>query len=90
MQRTKPTEFELTKAQRAALERINRKATSKQIHVQRAKIIMLADEGLNNQQIAERLEIYRNTARIWRERWAIEVETLAAVEAKSDEKELSK
>lgn len=88
MRGPKPTEIELTKGQRAELERIVRKANSKQLHVMRAKIILLADEGLNNQQIADRLEGHRETARRWRERWANEVETLAAIEAEADDKEL--
>ena len=70
-----PTQIELTTRQRAELERIVRKANSKQVHVTRAKIVLLADEGLNNQQIADRLEGHRETARRWRERWAIEAET---------------
>ena len=88
MRGPKPTPIELTNRQRAELERIVRKANNKQAHVTRAKIILLADEGLNNQQIADRLEGHRETARRWRERWAIAVETLAAVESEADDKEL--
>ena len=88
MRGTKPTEIKLTTCQRAELERITRKANSKQIHVTRARIVLLADNGLNNQQIADRLEGHRKTARKWRNRWANEVENLTAVEAEADEKEL--
>jgi putative transposase len=88
MRGPKPTPIELTNRQRAELERIVRKANSKQSDVTRAKIILLADDGLNNQQIADRLEGHRETARRWRERWAVEVGTLAAVEAEADDKEL--
>lgn len=90
MRGPKPTEIELTPCQRAELEGIIRKANSKQIHVTRAKIILLADDGLNNQQIADRLEGHRKTARKWRGRWATEVENLATVEAGSEDKELGK
>lgn len=90
MRGPKATQIELTNRQRAELEKIIRKANSKQIHVTRAKIIVLADEGMSNQQIADRLEGHRETARRWRDRWADEVETLAAVEAEADDKELGK
>jgi len=90
MRGPKAAQIELTKHQRTELERIIRKASSKQIHVTRAKIILLADEGLSNQQIADRLEGHRETARRWRDRWAAEVENLATVEAGSEDKELGK
>lgn len=90
MRGPKPTEIELTKRQHAELARIVRKANSKQVHVMRAKIILLAEEGLNNQQIANRLEGHRETVRKWRDRWADEAENLAAVEAEADDKELGK
>ena len=90
MRGPKAAQIELTKHQRTELERIIRKASSKQIHVTRAKIILLADEGLSNQQIADRLEGHRETARRWRNRWAAEVENLATVEAGSEDKELGK
>lgn len=88
MRGPKATQIELTSRQRAELEQIIRKANSKQIHVTRAKVILLADEGLSNQQIATRLESDRETARRWRDRWAVEVENLAVVEAEADDKEL--
>jgi putative transposase len=90
MRGPKATHIELTNRQRAELEQIIRKANSKQIHVTRAKIIILADKGLSNQQIADRLEGHRETARRWRDRWAAEVENLVAVEGEADDKELGK
>ena len=90
MRGPKPTEIELTEGQRTALARIVRKANSKQVYVKRARIILLAEDGLNNQQIANQLECHRETARRWRDRWADEAENLAAVEAKADDKELGK
>ena len=90
MRGPKATQIELTSRQRAELERIVRKANSKQIHVTRARIILLADKGFSNQQIADRLGGHRETTRRWRDRWAAEVENLAAVEAGSDDKELGK
>jgi putative transposase len=88
MRGPKATQIELTSRQRAELERIVRKANSKQMHVKRARIILLAEEGMSNQQIADRLEGHRDAVRKWRDRWAAEVENLVAVEAKADDKKL--
>jgi putative transposase len=90
MRGPKPTEIKLTKRQQAELARIVRKANSKQIHVMRAKIILLADDGLNNQQIANRLEGHRETVRKWQDRWVNEAENLVSVEAEATDKELGK
>ncbi len=90
MRGPKATHIELTKHQRKELERIIRKASSKQIHVTRAKIILLAAEGLSNQQIADRIEGHRGTARRWRDRWEADIENLATVEAGSADQELDK
>ena len=86
----KPTQTELTPRQRAELERITRKSNSKQAHVTRAKIVLLANEGLGNQEIADRLESHRETARKWRARWISETENLIAVEGDADDKALGK
>jgi putative transposase len=88
MRGPKASQIELTSRQRAELARIVRKANSKQVHVTRAKIILLADDGINNQEIAERLEGHRETVRKWRDRWANEAENLVSVETEADNKEL--
>ena len=88
MRGPKASQIELTSGQRAELARIVRKANSKQVHVTRAKIILLADDGINNQEIAERLEGHRETVRKWRDRWANEAENLVSVETEADNKEL--
>lgn len=83
----KPTQIELTNRQRIELEKIVRKASSQQAHVKRAKIILKAAEGHNNQQIADQLEIHRETAREWRNRWAEKAEGLKAAEEDMEDKE---
>lgn len=57
-------EFELKELQ----ELINRHSTPQQIAL-RAKIIILAGEGYNNQEIVRELNISRKMVRLWRERW---------------------
>lgn len=90
MRGPQPTQIELTDCQQTALQQIVGKATGQQIHVLRAKIILPANLGNNNQQIANQLQIHRETARSWPERWAEKADALAAAEAQSDEKQLRK
>ena len=54
-----PAPIDLSDRQRALLERLTRQATAPQRTVTRAQIILLAAEGLNHQQIATRLGVYR-------------------------------
>ena len=56
--------IELTDEERAQLEAWTRRRTSAQALAMRARIVLLAAEGLKNTEIAERLEISRN----WRRR----------------------
>jgi transposase len=62
--------IELSGAERVQLEAWTRRRTSAQALALRARIVLLAAEGLQNVQIAERLGISRATARVWRTRFA--------------------
>ena len=75
-----PAVIELTSNQEDVLQKILRTQTNPQNLVRRAKIILLAAEGKNNQQIACELQINRNTVRIWRNRWLCASESLAEIE----------
>jgi transposase len=48
----------------------------------------MAADGANNQQVASRLGIERETAGIWRTRWPQASEQLAAADAQADDKQL--
>lgn len=48
--------------------RVNRHNTPQQIAI-RASIILLANEGQNHREIARTLNISRDMARLWRNRW---------------------
>lgn len=65
-----PTKITLTAQARNELEAVVRKATSPQREVFRARIVLLAAQGLNNTEIARRLECTRKTVRKWRDRYA--------------------
>jgi transposase len=61
---------ELTDAERAQLEAWTRRRSSAQALAQRSRIVLLADQGLKNTEIAERLGIDRSVATRWRSRFA--------------------
>lgn len=65
----KPPEIVLTKEQRSQLERLVRARTSGQQLAMRARIVLLAAEGLSTEEIARRLPLDVDTARQWRARW---------------------
>ncbi len=64
------SEISLTGQQRARLQGVIDAPSSQQRQVFRAHIILLAEQGLQNQQIAERLETSRQTVGMWRARAA--------------------
>lgn len=63
-------DISLTEQERARLEQIVNAPSSEQRKVFRAKILLLAAQGLRNQEIAERLETSRQTVGMWRARAA--------------------
>ena len=67
--RSAPKGLSLEATEREQLQQlINRHSTPQQIAL-RASIIVLADEGQNRIEIARSLNISRDMARLWRERW---------------------
>ena len=65
----KPPEIHLADEERQGLEKlINRHSAPQQVAL-RARIVLAADEGKNNAQIAKDLGIGVITARRWRKRW---------------------
>lgn len=71
MPRLAPT-IELEPEQRRELEARFRARTTQQRAVERARIVLLAADGLSNQEIAERLSIDPDTVGKWRGRFARE------------------
>lgn len=64
-----PLKITLTEAEKRSLERIVRSPSSAVRDVQRARVVLLAAEGLPNCEIAPRLGCNINTARLWRNRF---------------------
>jgi putative transposase len=65
----KPPTVVLTLEERAELERLVRARTTGQQLATRARIVLLAAEGLSTEEIARRLHLDVDTARQWRARW---------------------
>ena len=61
--------LDLTLDERRALTALVRRHTAPQQLVRRARIILLAADGLNNCQIARTLGLEADTVRLWRQRW---------------------
>lgn len=76
----------VTARQRSELERIVRRATSPQRRVRRARIVLAAAAGANNEEIGRRVGVTEDTARVWRARWAAAGEALLAAEAEGDDR----
>lgn len=69
MPRLAPPPLQLTETEREQLQQlVNRHSTPQQIAL-RASIILLAGEGQNHREIARELNISRDMARLWRNRW---------------------
>lgn len=69
MPRQSPYSIELSVGERAYLERQARKYTAPYNVVVRAKVVLLAAEGLDNKSIGERLDLPRQIVSKWRKRF---------------------
>ncbi len=69
MPRKSPYEIVLSQEEARELALRARKYTLPYYQVQRAKIVLLAAEGLANKEIAERLDTRREVACFWRKRF---------------------
>ena len=88
MRGPKPELLSLTDAERNELEGLVRRHSTPQQLALRGRIILLADQGKNNSQIARELAISVDTVRSWRMRWlglqAVSWEDLEVGERLSD------
>lgn len=78
----KPPPVELTGEARVALERLVRRPTTGQQLAERARIVLLAADGLNNCEVARVVGVDVDTVRKWRGRWrGVEAVPLAELSA---------
>jgi transposase len=69
MPRTSPYRIELSEAERRTLEARARKYTLPYRDVVRAQMVLLAAQGLSNDEIAARLNTRREVVSMWRKRF---------------------
>jgi transposase len=69
MPRKSPYTILLTREEKDTLQQIIRKYTSSYLDVIRAKIVLYAAEGLENREIASRLDTSRQIVSKWRKRF---------------------
>jgi len=69
MRGPKPDALSLSELERSELKRLVRGHTTAQQVALRARIILEADAGKNNSQIARELDVSVETVRAWRKRW---------------------
>jgi putative transposase len=83
-----PPPVQLTPAERHGLETLIRRHLAPQQIAVRARIILLAADGLNNSAIARTLGVDPDTVRLWRQRWRafadIALEDLTVAERLAD------
>ena len=72
MPRKSPYAIELAEEERQSLHGLAQKYTAPYFEVVRAKVILLAAEGLENKQIGERLDLPRQIVSKWRKRFFYE------------------
>jgi transposase-like protein len=72
MPRHSPYAVFLTDEEQRSLQEIARKYTSPYCEVTRAKVVLLAAEGLENTEIAHRLDLPRQIVSKWRKRFCCE------------------
>jgi transposase len=69
MPRITPYAITLTSSEKNTLEDVARKYTSPYFQVVRARVILMAAQGLRNDQIAERVSLPRQIVSKWRKRF---------------------
>jgi len=72
MPRTSPFPIRLSSAEAAELHRRAARYTLPYFQVQRAKMVLLAADGLSNDQIAAQLDARREVVSMWRKRFYAE------------------
>jgi putative transposase len=82
-----PPPIILTERQRETLAHLARRATSTQRLARRCRIVLAGADGSNNEQIAQRLGINRETSRLWRGIWLENEERLGAAAEEASERE---
>jgi Homeodomain-like domain len=76
----KAVAIDLTDRQRCCLEKIVSRAKNEKRLVTRASIVLDANRGLSNKEIAHQHRVTEKTVRTWRNRWSDATEPLLTIE----------
>lgn len=82
----RPQPIKLKRKQRVILKQLSHRRQTPHALVQRAQIILLAEEGWKNSEIAVHLNLNRKTVRHWRSRWLGHSDQLLAAQSEGVEK----
>jgi putative transposase len=74
----------LSKSQQNILEKIVRRTTHPYRLVRRARLILLAAQGVSNTSMSQQLDLHRAQVRLWRDRWETASESLRLAEEVSE------
>ncbi len=85
MKGPKPPAIVLSDDVREALEKVTKAHNTAQIIAQRARIVLAANAGLNNAQIARKVHLSIDMVRHWRNRWLV-LQPIALTELSVDER----
>ena len=80
MPKLAPSPVSLSEVEQTELEKLVNRHLTPQQTAMRARIILMAAEGANHRQIARELNITRDTARHWRNRWIASANSEKSVE----------
>ena len=81
----KAAKIRLTEKQHTILQQIVRSTTAPQRLVQRARLIVLAFDGMFNRVIADAIGLQRRQVGLWRRRWKQSFDALVAVECRESQ-----
>jgi transposase len=81
----KAAKIRLTEKQLAVLQQIVRSTTTPQRLVQRARLIVLAFDGMFNRVIANAIGLQRKQVGLWRRRWKQSFDALVAIECRESQ-----
>jgi putative transposase len=74
----------LSKSQQNILAQIVRRTTYPYRLVRRARLILLAVQGVSNTAMSQQLDLHRAQVRLWRDRWSSAAESLRLAEQASE------
>jgi transposase len=69
MKGPKPPIVQLSEAERQGLEKLVKAHSTPQQLVVRARVVLTASQGLNNEQVGRELQVGVDMVRYWRQRW---------------------